>query len=148
MDCLTSCIFCGGVYTDNNFYIFSECFLKIQRHTKTHSQNSSAALLLFSLALIFQAALIIPKWVEGLKGQKLIFLRRSSNVTLDLLLTGDFVGLACLQRWLMCILWVDCYSFCMLLVVMKKLTIISFFRCEKYPPCVSKICPTCLLRKW
>lgn len=106
MNCLIYCIFCGGVYTDKHFYIFSECFLltKIQRHTKTHSQNSSAAFLLFPLALTFQAALIIPRRVEGLKGQKLIFLRRSSNITLNLLLTGHFVGLACLQGWLMCIL--------------------------------------------
>lgn len=98
---LISCTFCDGVYTDKYFYIFSECFplIKTQVHPKTHPQTdpfpcpcfpSSVSLLLFPLALIFQAALIISRCIERLTGQKLIFLSKPLNITLDLLLTGHF----------------------------------------------------------
>jgi len=107
MDYLVSSIFCYGVYMEKYLYIFSERFplIKIQMQTKTHPQTdpfpcpcfpSSVSLLLFPLILIFQAALIIPRWVEGLKGQKLIFLSMASNITLDLLLT-DHLCRSCLS---------------------------------------------------
>lgn len=134
-------------------------------HIKTHPQtnplpcpsfSSSVSLLLSPLALMFQAALVIPRWVEGLKGQKLIFLNKASNITLDLLLTGHFCR-SCLSARTANVYFVSGLLFFFFLykslhascgiLVMKKLYARSFFCYEKYPSCASRLCPICLLRK-